>query len=93
MSSTAQYFHQVVQGDADTAVPLLEQSYALATQAGDRYTQAEALRHLGIAEHFAGHLEAARERLEESVRLRKKIGLPAGVAAEEARTQMATARH
>ncbi|GAA3611585.1 hypothetical protein GCM10022419_115740 [Nonomuraea rosea] len=76
-------FHQVVRDDAGTAVPLFEQSYALATRAGDRPTQAEALRHLGIAEHFAGRWDAARERLEESVRLRREIGLPAGVAANQ----------
>ncbi|TMR94467.1 tetratricopeptide repeat protein [Nonomuraea basaltis] len=76
-------FHQVVRGDVDTAVPRLEQSYDLATRAGDRRTQSEALRHLGIAEHFAGQLDAAREHLEESVRLRREIGLLAGVAANQ----------
>lgn len=76
-------FHQVVRGDTRTAIPLFEQSYELATQAGDRLTQSEALRHLGIAEHSAGRLEAARERLEESIRLRREIGLLAGVAADQ----------
>jgi hypothetical protein len=41
----------------------------------------DALRHLGIAEHAAGRLDAARERLEESVRIRREIGLMPGVAA------------
>jgi tetratricopeptide (TPR) repeat protein len=41
----------------------------------------EALRHLGIAEHRAGRLDTARQRLEESVRLRQEIGLMPGVAA------------
>jgi hypothetical protein len=41
----------------------------------------EALRHLGIAEHAAGRLDAAWERLEESVRLRREIGFMPGVAA------------
>ncbi|TYB45829.1 tetratricopeptide repeat protein [Nonomuraea sp. PA05] len=76
-------FHQVVRSDHDKAVPLLEQSHELALSAGDRHTQAEALRHLGIADHAAGRLEAARQRLEESVRLRREIGLPAGVAANQ----------
>jgi hypothetical protein len=40
-----------------------------------------ALRHLGIAEHAAGRLDAARERLEESARLRREIGFMPGVAA------------
>ncbi|MFC4115177.1 tetratricopeptide repeat protein [Nonomuraea zeae] len=76
-------FHQVVRGDAGTAVPLLEQAYHLATRAGDRRTQAEALRHLGIADHFAGRLDAARERLEESLRVRRELGLSAGAAANQ----------
>jgi hypothetical protein len=40
----------------------------------------EALRHLGIAEHAAGRLEAARRHLEESTRLRREIGAWPGVA-------------
>ncbi|WP_049572552.1 tetratricopeptide repeat protein [Nonomuraea sp. SBT364] len=76
-------FHQVVRRDLRTALPLLQQAYDLATRAGDRHTQAEALRHLGIADHSAGRLEAAREHLEESVRLRREIGLWAGVAANQ----------
>ena len=76
-------FHQVVRNDPDRAIPLLEQSYDLATAVGDRYVQSEALRHLGIADHAAGRLDAAREHLEASVRLRREIGLPAGVAADQ----------
>ncbi|WP_379522749.1 tetratricopeptide repeat protein [Nonomuraea insulae] len=76
-------FHQVVRSDPGRAIPLLEQSYDLATVAGDRYTQSEALRHLGIADHAAGRLDAAREHLEASVRLRREIGLLAGVAANQ----------
>ena len=74
-------FHQVVRQDDDTAVPALERSLALARQADDRLTQSYALRHLGIAEHRAGRLEAARARLEESVRLRRELGFLPGVAA------------
>lgn len=76
-------FHQLVRGDPGRAVPLLQQSYELATAAGDPYTQSEALRHLGIADHAAGRLDSARERLEAAARLRRKIGLPAGVAADQ----------
>ncbi|MEV6036542.1 hypothetical protein AB0L65_35685 [Nonomuraea sp. NPDC052116] len=76
-------FHQVVRSDLDRAIPLLEQSYDLATAAGDRYTQWEALRHLGIADHAAGRLDAAREHLEASVRLCRELGLPAAVAANQ----------
>jgi tetratricopeptide (TPR) repeat protein len=74
-------FHQVVRRDDLTAVPILERSRQLAGAAGDKRTLSEALRHLGIAEHRAGRLDAARERLEESVRLRREIGLLPGVAA------------
>ncbi|MGW7007353.1 tetratricopeptide repeat protein [Streptomyces sp. NPDC054933] len=74
-------FHQIVRGDDDAAVPSLEQSYELATQVGDKLTMSYALRHLGIAEHRAGRLDTARERLEASVRLRREIGFLPGVAA------------
>lgn len=74
-------FYQVVRGDDDAAVPALDQSYTLATQAGDKLTMSYALRHLGIAEHAAGRPDAARDRLEESVRLRREIGFLPGVAA------------
>jgi tetratricopeptide (TPR) repeat protein len=73
-------FHQVTGRDNDTAVPVLERSLTLAGQAGDQPTMAEALRHLGIADHAAGRLDAARERLEESARLRREAGQLAGVA-------------
>jgi tetratricopeptide (TPR) repeat protein len=74
-------FHQIVRRDNNAAVPLLDRSYELAARAGDKLTMSEALRHLGIAEHYAGRPETARERLEESVRLRREIGLMPGVAA------------
>ncbi|MGC5010329.1 tetratricopeptide repeat protein [Streptosporangium sp. DT93] len=74
-------FHQVIRQDDTTAVPLLERSRELATRTGDRRTLSYALRHLGVAEHMAGRLDAARERLEESTRLRREIGLLPGVAA------------
>lgn len=73
-------FHQVVRRDNDKAVPFLERSSELAARAGDKETMSEALRHQGIAEHAAGRLDTARERLEESVRLRREIGLMPGVA-------------
>ncbi|HEY5400936.1 MAG TPA: hypothetical protein VIL16_36685 [Trebonia sp.] len=74
-------FHQVVRRDDQTAVPILERSRELADAAGDKRTLSEALRHLGIAEHRAGRLDCARERLEESNRLRREIGQMPGVAA------------
>ncbi|MFI6906160.1 hypothetical protein ACIBKY_33190 [Nonomuraea sp. NPDC050394] len=76
-------FHQIVRSDPGRALPLLEHSYGLATSAGDRHTQWEVLRHLGIADHAAGRLDAAREHLEAAVRLCRELGLPAAVAANQ----------
>lgn len=73
--------YQVIRRDNQAAVPVLRQSLELAVLAGDKPTMAEALRHLGIAEHSAGQLDAARERLEESTRLRREDGNLPGVAA------------
>jgi tetratricopeptide (TPR) repeat protein len=74
-------FHQVIRRDDQTAVPILERALALAEQARAKDTMSEALRHLGIAEHRAGRLAAARERLEQSTRLRRELGQLPGVAA------------
>jgi tetratricopeptide (TPR) repeat protein len=74
-------FHQVVRRDNQAAVPVLGRSLELASQAGDKATMSEALRHLGIAAHAAGQLDTARQRLEESTRLRRESGPRAGVAA------------
>jgi tetratricopeptide (TPR) repeat protein len=74
-------FHQLVRRDNATAVPILEQSLKLASQAGSKSTMAEALRHLGIAAHRTGRLEAAEEYLAESTQLRREIGLMPGAAA------------
>lgn len=74
-------FHQVVRHDNDVAVPVLEQSCELAARVGDKLTMSDALRHLGIAAHVAGRADQARERLEESARIRREIGLMPGVAA------------
>ena len=76
-------FHQVVRGDNGTAIPVLERSAELAAQAGAATVRAEALRHLGIAAHAAGDLDAARAHLEESTRLRREAGLLPGAAANQ----------
>jgi tetratricopeptide (TPR) repeat protein len=73
--------HQVIRRDNTIAVPELERSLRLAATVDDKPTQAEALRHLGIAAHMAGRLDEARDRLEESSRLRRQIGALPGVAA------------
>ena len=67
-------FHQVAARDNETAIPVLDRSLELASQAGDKATMSEALRHLGIAAHFSGQFETARQRLEESTRLRRELG-------------------
>jgi hypothetical protein len=74
-------FHQVVRGDQDAALPPLELSYALSTAAGDKLTMSYAVRHLAFADLAAGRRAVARERLAESVRLRREIGFRPGVAA------------
>lgn len=74
-------FHQVVHEDHDAAAGPLERSYELAAAVGDKLTRSYAVRHLGFADMAAGRTEAARQRLEESVRLRREIDFRPGVAA------------
>ncbi len=74
-------YHQVIRRDNHTALPLLQRSLELAGTVGNQRTMAEALRHLGIAEHAAGNLDEARARLDESIRLRREGGDLVGVAA------------
>jgi tetratricopeptide (TPR) repeat protein len=74
-------YHQVVHGNTRAAVPFLERAYQLSALAGDKLTLSYAVRHLGYAEMAAGRLAAARERFEESVRLRRQVGFQPGVAA------------
>ncbi len=73
--------HQSIRRDNETAIPYLERSCQLAAQVGDERTQSLALRHLGIVAHTAGRLDEARQRLEESSRLRREVGPLSGVAA------------
>ncbi|MGW1877273.1 tetratricopeptide repeat protein [Streptomyces sp. NPDC001975] len=74
-------WHQVVKGDGATGRPYFEQSYALAKSVDDRMTMSYAIRHLGFADRDAGDLDQARERLTESVSLRRAIGFRPGEAA------------
>lgn len=73
--------HQVVRDDTETALPLLQRSYELASRVGDKLTLSYAVRHLGFADLAAGRLDDARAKLEESVALRREIGFAAGEAA------------
>ncbi|WP_406004983.1 tetratricopeptide repeat protein [Streptomyces sp. NBC_00637] len=74
-------WHQVVKGEGATGRPYFERSYALAKSVDDRMTMSYAIRHLGFADKDAGHFEQARERLAESVALRREIGFRPGEAA------------
>ncbi|MFG2128865.1 tetratricopeptide repeat protein [Streptomyces sp. NPDC048751] len=74
-------WHQVVKGDGTTGRPYFERSYALAKSVDDRLTMSYAVRHLGFADKDAGHFDQARERLTESVELRREIGFRPGEAA------------
>ncbi|KUL21141.1 tetratricopeptide repeat protein [Streptomyces regalis] len=74
-------FHQVVRDDTEAALPAFTRALDLATRADDRLTMSYALRHLGFADHMAGRLDAARDRFEESTRLRRELGFLPGVAA------------
>ncbi|WSQ06726.1 tetratricopeptide repeat protein [Streptomyces sp. NBC_01231] len=74
-------WHQVVKGDGAAGRPYFERSYELAKSVNDRMTMSYAIRHLGFAGKDAGHFDQARERLIESVTLRREIGFRAGEAA------------
>jgi tetratricopeptide (TPR) repeat protein len=74
-------FHQVVRNDRDAALPRLERARELAAAVGDQLTLSYAARHLGFADLEAGRLDSARQKLEESVELRRDIGFMPGVAA------------
>ena len=73
--------HQVVKGEGTTGRPYFEQSYALAKSVDDRRTMSYAVRHLGFVDKDAGDFDQAREKLTESVALRREIGFRPGEAA------------
>jgi tetratricopeptide (TPR) repeat protein len=73
--------HQVVRGDGDAALPSFEKADELARQAEDKLTISYVVRHLAFADMAAGRMDTARERFEESVRLRREVGFLPGVAA------------
>jgi len=73
--------HQVVHGDSERGLPFFERSYDLALRAGDNLTLSYAARHIGFARGEAGDLPAAREKLEESLHLRRELDFKPGVAA------------
>ncbi|WP_046729431.1 tetratricopeptide repeat protein [Streptomyces humi] len=74
-------WHQVVKGDGVAGTPYFERSYALAKTVDDRMTMSYAIRHLGFTDRDAGRFDQARERLTESVTLRREIRFRPGEAA------------
>jgi tetratricopeptide (TPR) repeat protein len=74
-------YHQVVRDDMRTSLPPFHRALELATRSDDLLTVSYVLRHLGFAEHAAGQPAAARARLEESTRLRRRLGFRPGIAA------------
>ena len=72
---------QVVRDDEPLSLPYFERSRELAARVGDKLTMSYAIRHLAYAEQSAGRLDAARELVWESIRLRREVGFLPGVAA------------
>ncbi|KKK06245.1 tetratricopeptide repeat protein [Micromonospora sp. HK10] len=73
--------HQVIRGDGDAAAPAFARARELATRAGDKLTLSYVLRHLAFLDQAAGRLDATRQLMEESTRLRREVGFLPGVAA------------
>jgi ketosteroid isomerase-like protein len=86
-------FYQVVRGDNDAARPLLDRAEKLAAAASDAMTLSYVSRHLGFADESAGHLDRARQRLAQSLRLRRELGFQRGVAAALLALAEFTGRH
>jgi hypothetical protein len=74
-------FKQVVLKDNTAALPDLQRASELAMRANDLMTLSCVVRHLAFIDIAAGRMEAARERLEQSVQLRQTLGFQPGVAA------------
>ncbi|MFG3553047.1 tetratricopeptide repeat protein [Micromonospora sp. NPDC047557] len=73
--------HQVIRQDQAAADPAFARARELATEAGDELTLSYVLRHLCFGEQAAGRVDAARELLAESTRLRRELSFTPGVAA------------
>lgn len=74
-------YHQVVRGDQEEALPLLERAERLAAEADDPLVMSYVARHLAFVDLAAGDLDRARARFEESTRLRRQLDFVPGVAA------------
>jgi tetratricopeptide (TPR) repeat protein len=71
----------LARGDAETGVPLLHQARELSTGIRDELQLSYVERHLAFHAQMVGDLELARQRFEESTRLRREVGFAPGVAA------------
>lgn len=73
--------HQVIRGDNDSALPEFERAHELAEQTGDTMTRGYAARHLGFHAQAQGDADLAKQRFEESLRLRRELGHGPAIAA------------
>ncbi|PWU48202.1 hypothetical protein DLE60_08980 [Micromonospora globispora] len=73
--------HQVIRQDNAAAAPAFDRARELAVRVEDGLTLSYVLRHLAFAEQAAGRMDAARELMEESTRLRRDLEFLPGVAA------------
>ncbi|MGC5287025.1 hypothetical protein [Micromonospora sp. DT231] len=71
----------MIRQDQATAEPFFARARELAATAGDQLTLSYVLRHLCFGGRAAGRVDAARELLTESTRLRRDLDFTPGVAA------------
>lgn len=69
-------FHHVVHLDRDTARPLLERAHGMVPEPETSLARAEAARHLGQIQQELGDPAGCQRYLEESVRIRERVGYP-----------------
>lgn len=72
--------YDVIRRDYDQATIYHQQAYDMATEAGNKVIASYAIRHLGFAHMAAKDYAAAKETLEESLRLREEAGFVPGAA-------------
>jgi tetratricopeptide (TPR) repeat protein len=70
----------VIRKDYDRALSYHEEAYKLACEAEDKVMASYAIRHIGFAHLAAKDLEAARQALAESLKLREAAGFIPGIA-------------
>ncbi|GHJ43801.1 hypothetical protein Cs7R123_11430 [Catellatospora sp. TT07R-123] len=75
-------YYQVIEHDGRGSWPFLRHAESLAEAAEDRLLLSYIVRHLGFVHQYEdGDLDRARQRLEQSVALRREVGHQPGVAA------------